>query len=562
MNDRLENNIIDILCADDEEINWLVPQMFAQGALVCLAGEPGCLAGDTRIDYRRGARRSSRPLPLAEFYRKFNNLPCSQPPPFTADGPTYVHSLTDAGVMVYNQVAAVVESGIKPLVSVVFANGVRLRVTADHPVLTPSGYVQAGDLQRGQPTIHRGTMRAQGHGGRRRPRSPRVVVTTKHHPFSAEKWVNGYCYQRTNRARLVVEAAMNNVSYEEFVHVLKKDSARAATFTYLPPGTEVHHKDRDTLNDAPDNLEVQSQRDHARLHGVHDSWAHFNNEHTREVRVVSVRADATEMTYDIQMAGAPHNFCANGVVVHNSGKSQISYIIALAIASGCRAFSGIVPAGEPRRVLYFDEENSAQDRNRYLRRAWRGLTHANDGVEPDLGRLQENFWPMHFTLGDDDWQDIAAHAIEQVKPHAMFFDTATPAFNIQDENSNSEATHAIKKLRELMAMTDPVATAIVLKHAKLRTQKGRRTMRGAKAWQGSADSVIFQVKATGRPRKDGLSLTRMYNDKTRAFGLDQPVFFSPKYLDGDERKVLLIDGSHEPDRAHKEALAEEDAEFE
>lgn len=243
-----------------------------------------------------------------------------------------------------------------------------------------------------------------------------------------------------------------------------------------------------------------------------------------------------------------------------AGKSQISYIMALAMASGCAAFSGIIPAGEPRRVLYFDEENSAQDRNTYLRRAWKGLAHEN-GTEPDLGLLQENFWPMHFILGDDDWKDIAAHCIEQVQPHAMFFDTATPAFNIVDENSNSEATMALKALRELMAMTDPIATAIVLKHARVRTQKGRRMMRGAKAWQGSADSVIFQVKATGRPRKDGLSLTRMYPDKTRAHGLSEPVFFSPRYVDGDRRGVLLIEGTHDPDHEHKKALAEEEAEF-
>lgn len=243
-----------------------------------------------------------------------------------------------------------------------------------------------------------------------------------------------------------------------------------------------------------------------------------------------------------------------------AGKSLVSYMIGLAVASGCKALSGLVPPGEPRRILYFDEENSQQDRDKYLRRAWHGLTDTNDGEEPDMGLLQENFWPLHFVLGDDNWQDVATLAIEQVQPHLIVFDTATPCFNIQDENDNAEATRAIKGIRELMRITDPVASAIVLKHAKIRTEKGRRQMRGAKAWQGSADGVMFQVKATGRPRKDGLSLTRLEPDKTRAFGLTRTIYINPSWTDSD-RKGLRLDADYTPDREHKKAEAEEDADF-
>ena len=243
------------------------------------------------------------------------------------------------------------------------------------------------------------------------------------------------------------------------------------------------------------------------------------------------------------------------------GKSYISYTIGLAIASGSKVMGLLTPT-EPRRVLYFDEENSSADRSKYLRRSWFGMAHQlkRDPFDPDLlDLLQTNFWPLNFELGTDDWRDKAAFDVEQIQPHLIIFDTATPAFNIEDENSNAEATQAIKGVRDLMQMTDPVATALVLKHAKMRTEKGgRRSMRGAKAWQGAADGVMFQVKAAGRPRRDGLALTRLEPDKTRAYGLRQTIYITPQWTD-DDRNGLSLSGSYSADKSHKAAEdAEED----
>ena len=243
-----------------------------------------------------------------------------------------------------------------------------------------------------------------------------------------------------------------------------------------------------------------------------------------------------------------------------SGKSYLSYHLGLAIAAGQPALGGLIPGGEPRRVLYFDEENSEQDRNKYLQRCWYGLMSQKH--DPDLGLLYENFWPVHFWLGGKDWFEKAAIWIEHVRPHVIIFDTATPCFNILNENDNGEATQVVKQVRELMRMTDPVATAWIMKHAKTRTEKGgRRYIRGAKAWQGMADAVIFQVKATGRPRRDGLNLTRMEPDKTRAFGLTRTIHITPRWTDA-AKTGLALDGSYTASKDHKQAQAEEDGDLE
>ena len=164
-----------------------------------------------------------------------------------------------------------------------------------------------------------------------------------------------------------------------------------------------------------------------------------------------------------------------------TGKSYLTYTIGLAIAAGCEALSGLVPAGTPRRVIYFDQENGRQDRNRYLLQSYYGLMRG--GTVPNLDSLGANFYPCHFGLGQDDWYEVAAAYVEALQPHLIVFDTSTPCMNIENENDNGEATRAINRLREVMALADPVASAVVLKHAKMKTEKGgRRTIRGGKSW--------------------------------------------------------------------------------
>lgn len=243
-----------------------------------------------------------------------------------------------------------------------------------------------------------------------------------------------------------------------------------------------------------------------------------------------------------------------------AGKSFLCYTIALAMASGCPALSGIIPAGEPRTILYFDDENSRQDREEYLRRAWKGLQKQN-GEEPDLGNLLQCFWSMGSVLGSEEWSDKVAELLVEHKPHACIFDTANACFNIDDENHNAEAGKVIRLIKRLMQTNDDrTTTAIVLKHAKTRTEKGQiRTMRGAKIWKDQSDGVLFQVKATGRPRKDGLSLTRLVPDKKRAYGLRKTIYITPQWTDQYE-SGLLLKGTYAPDPEHLKKERDDDAE--
>ncbi len=232
-----------------------------------------------------------------------------------------------------------------------------------------------------------------------------------------------------------------------------------------------------------------------------------------------------------------------------AGKSSLCYTLAIAAATGESCLSGCVPSGPPKRVLYFDEENSPQDRVKYIRWAFYGLQALNKR-EPNLDLLVDNLWCYTDKLGDEDWEAKLIEKVDRVKPHIIFFDTANPCFNVDDENSNSEASKIVKRLRKVIKRCDPTITVVILKHAKIRVDGSNRTLRGAKAWQGAVDGVVFQVKAPGRPKKEGLSLTRLEPGKTRAFGLGGPIYISPEWLNPN-RKGLILKGDVRANAEHK-----------
>ena len=80
-------------------------------------------------------------------------------------------------------------------------------------------------------------------------------------------------------------------------------------------GIEVHHKDNNKWNHSPDNLEWI---DGKRYHEKKNEQKVNSVNHT----VVSVEEVGVRDVYDISVPDAG-NFIANGIVVHNSGKSSI-----------------------------------------------------------------------------------------------------------------------------------------------------------------------------------------------------------------------------------------------
>jgi ATP-dependent DNA helicase DinG len=79
-------------------------------------------------------------------------------------------------------------------------------------------------------------------------------------------------------------------------------------------------KDHDPHNNSSENLVVLGADEHA----IYHAEAHAKNNVLYKIiveDVISIELHGEEMTYDLEVMDSPHNFIANGFVVHNTGKS-------------------------------------------------------------------------------------------------------------------------------------------------------------------------------------------------------------------------------------------------
>jgi RecA-family ATPase len=214
-----------------------------------------------------------------------------------------------------------------------------------------------------------------------------------------------------------------------------------------------------------------------------------------------------------------------------AGKSFLSYSLAVAGAVGA-PFLGSTPES-PFRTLYFDEENAPEDAAEYLRWTWNGLQR------PSVAQIEANLWHYGLQLSrlpnSLARAEFMASAAAALRPDLIIIDTATPVCRIEDENDNAEASRAIAFLRRLRAVAAPNCTLLILKHMRIDKDSGHRDIRGAKAWSGECDGILFQEKAPGKPfpilgRK--FSSTRLSPQKTRAFGLQFPLKITPAEVSG------------------------------
>jgi len=114
-------------------------------------GQCGCLSGDMLINYKRAKRSGGRKITINQLYYKFNSIKCKTPNWKIKDLPTYTFSFNiETGIIFYNKILAVVESGLKQTIKLVFNDNSFLVLTKDHLILNEDKlYKQAGELNVG-----------------------------------------------------------------------------------------------------------------------------------------------------------------------------------------------------------------------------------------------------------------------------------------------------------------------------------------------------------------------------------------------------------------------------
>lgn len=306
----------------DYFINWvayILQNLDRTGTAWILSGTEGCLAGETKIAIKRGKRNGGkdRELSIKEAFEKHTSVSHRN---WDRSITTFSKSVKDGMTVGYHEVYDIVEAGTKQLYKLTTTRGRTIRVTELHPFMRPDGsFTELKDLRVGDDVVVEGEHNA--HVANPQGRKQRhTTYSIPHHPLAWQHIIAGKNYKRCHTARLVVEADMNGLTLDEFVHILRTDERRALSLCYLGEKIIIHHVDEDPSNDALSNLKAVDKLNHDQHHAKSVGLGTIS---TKIERIKSIKKDKVEMTYDMTMKAPYQNYIANGFAVHNTGKGLL-----------------------------------------------------------------------------------------------------------------------------------------------------------------------------------------------------------------------------------------------
>jgi hypothetical protein len=297
-----------------------------------LAHDPGCIDGKAVIKIRRAGKVFS--VKLSDLYEKFHG---GGKHPWTKDCPTSCKSLYDDGILRHNTILDVIYRGKKECVRLVLDDGKELICTPDHEIATQKGFVQAQQLSVGSMVLTNGTQVCSECGGTNN------IITYKYAKYVGRciscahkgnrngRWVDG---RRKDKDGYIILSNMFGYPgankrglLREHIHVMQQHIGRP-----LLDSECVHHINGDKSDNRIANLQLTTVTEHAREHGRVDHFLHMDGGKAgtggtiifipKECRIASIQSVGLRDVYDIVMDSPAHNFAANGVIVHNCGKTR------------------------------------------------------------------------------------------------------------------------------------------------------------------------------------------------------------------------------------------------
>lgn len=298
--------------------------------LVIEAGA-GCLAGDTIINVNRAGRgfESTIERLVMQFngiqptYVRSDNGATAKSRPWDLTIPTRIARAMGEVIML-GTIKRAWCSGEKLTYTIETVSGRAIRATSDHPFLLADGtWVKLQDLKVGSIIqVNSGRGKPEGSSGANKQYQS---IDTDYHPFQVHRGGGRYSVAAH---RLVVESVLNDLPFYDYVYYLRSDRRKSGGFQYLQPNQIVHHKNEDPTDNRVHNLEVlESTKEHSDRH----SWGNNVLWQVGQDEIALIEEFGVEAVYDIEMVSDPHNFMANGFVVHNCGKTSTLVELANAV---------------------------------------------------------------------------------------------------------------------------------------------------------------------------------------------------------------------------------------
>jgi DNA repair exonuclease SbcCD ATPase subunit len=292
-------------------------------------GSNGCLAGDSIINTNRATL--GKKYTIKHMYESYNKIGANVGGKHwpTKNIKTFVRSFKNDNRIGLHEIENVVYSGKKEVWALELANGLYLKATPDHKIMTTVGWVALRDLKISISEVMCDSLKAKKSDFYLEKSRDKEVYTIPYHKYATKftKDINrkrGYSvYSRLPVHILIYEAYMNNLTYECYLDILRNDKEKAKTLKFINPKKyDIHHKDFNHYNNDITNLECLEKTSHQLIHSERNKY-NFNQGVPVYSRVTSIGCVGVEDTYDIICKDPYRNFVANGIIVHNSGKTKI-----------------------------------------------------------------------------------------------------------------------------------------------------------------------------------------------------------------------------------------------
>ncbi len=285
-----------------------------------IGDEMGCIDGEAIITINRGG--GSKKVTLKNAFKRFNQLD-AQNYNWDESIPTFTTSLSD-GELRLNRIERILHKGKKKVLKIETLLGKTLRLTPDHEVKTPDGWTEAGNLKLGDTILSNGTQVCPS------CKTTDNLITYKYSKFLGfckkcmyrnmrkntiedGKYVDLDGYVRVSGCQDHHRAGRGGFVYEHIL-VMEAHLNRA-----IKPPEQIHHINGNRADNRVENLEVITVSLHHIKHSKHLNLGCFLPKEDQIIRVDEVAAAVD--VYDIVMSDPHRNFVANGIIVHNCGKT-------------------------------------------------------------------------------------------------------------------------------------------------------------------------------------------------------------------------------------------------
>jgi superfamily II DNA or RNA helicase/intein/homing endonuclease len=290
-----------------------------------LVAPTGCLSGDTIIRINRAKKGGQ--ITLAHLYLYQNNLSKQGGSKYDLTIPTKVRSFNEETIQL-QEINSVSFSGRKQVFTITLLNGKSITATPEHKFLTPYGWEELQNLTCNDFLMCDAPNAKK--GGREKVKyNDSNKYDLWFHPYARvfktkdlKTYKRGYS-KSIEIHRCIYEANINRLSLNDYLYIVRHDEKKSKNLIYLDPKKyHIHHKDGNHYNNHIKNLEAMLIPLHKKEHAKKNK-GNFNQGIPEFSQVIKIEDAGIQDTYDIY-CNEYHNFSANDIVAHNSGKTVIA----------------------------------------------------------------------------------------------------------------------------------------------------------------------------------------------------------------------------------------------